>query len=105
MSIARLRAVLDAFHARNGGRVMNLMPNDEDPSSAAAIHYVYGEQIQPPRRGRGAGTPSPGWCRRGGVGLRHSAQDGGRATGWWLEARLPLGGVGLIDRGWRTDAR
>jgi hypothetical protein len=89
----------DHFHARTGGRVMSLMTGDEYPSFAAAIQDVYGEIIQPPRRGRGAGTPSPGWCRSGGVGQRQGAQDGEEQSGGDLRPGCHVGASVLSTNG------
>jgi hypothetical protein len=79
------RLLVEDIQARTGGRVTSLMTSDDSPAFAAAIQDVYGEAIQRPRRGR---SWSPSRCKRR-----------GRATGWWLEVRLPLGCVGPLDRG------
>lgn len=44
--------LVEDFHRRTAGRVMNLMTSDEHPEYAAAIHEVYGEVVQPGRTGR-----------------------------------------------------
>jgi IS1 family transposase len=56
------RLLVEDFHTRTGGRVMNLMTSDEYPAYAEAIQEVYGEPVQPRRAGRGSRT---GGCRRG----------------------------------------
>ncbi len=53
------RLLVEDFHARTGGRVMGLMTSDEYPAYAAAILDVYGEEIQPPRRGARGRMPAP----------------------------------------------
>jgi IS1 family transposase len=40
------------FHRRTGGQVMNLMTSDELPAYAEAIRAVYGETVVPERTGR-----------------------------------------------------
>jgi hypothetical protein len=53
------RLLVEDFHTRTGGRVMSLMTSDEYPAYAAAIQDVYGEEIQPPRRGARGRHPKP----------------------------------------------
>ena len=47
------------FHRRTGGRLMNLMTSDEHSAYAEAIREVYGEPVQPRRRGRRGPRPKP----------------------------------------------
>jgi len=44
--------LVEDFHRRTGGRLMNLMTSDENPAYAEAIREVYGEWVQPERTGR-----------------------------------------------------
>jgi IS1 family transposase len=44
--------LVEDFHRRTEGRIMNLMTSDENPAYAAAILEVYGEEVQPERTGR-----------------------------------------------------
>ena len=44
--------LVEDFHRRTGGRVMDLMTSDEYPAYAEAILSVYGEQVVPQRTGR-----------------------------------------------------
>ena len=44
--------LVEDFHRRTAGRVMNLMTSDENPAYATAILDVYGDVVVPPRRGR-----------------------------------------------------
>jgi IS1 family transposase len=53
------RLLVEDFHRRTGGRVMNLMTSDENPAYAAAILDVYGVVVTPPRRGRRGRRPAP----------------------------------------------
>lgn len=51
--------LVEDFHRRTGGRVMRLMTSDENPAYAEAIRAVYGEEVQPQRRGRRGPAPAP----------------------------------------------
>ena len=51
--------LVEDFHARTGGRIMNLMTSDENPAYETAILAVYGEVVTPPRRGRRGRPPAP----------------------------------------------
>ena len=51
--------LVEDFHRRTEGRVMNLMTSDENPAYAAAIREVYGEEVQPRRKGRRGRHPKP----------------------------------------------
>jgi hypothetical protein len=53
------RLLVEDFHARTGGRIMNLMTSDENPAYATAIREVYGDEVTPPRRGRRGRRPAP----------------------------------------------
>jgi hypothetical protein len=53
------RLLVEDFHRRTGGRVMNLMTSDENPAYATAILEVYGAVVMPPRRGRRGRRPAP----------------------------------------------
>lgn len=64
------RLLVEDFHARTGGRVMNLMTSDENPAYAEAIREVYGEEYQPRRRGRRGRRPAK--RRRVPKGLRYA---------------------------------
>ena len=44
--------VVEEFHDRTGGRVMNLMTSDEYPPYTGAILDAYGEEVTPPRTGK-----------------------------------------------------
>ena len=52
-------ALVEDFHRRPGGRLMNLMTSDEYPVYAEAIRAVYGQEVQPPRTGRRGRPPAP----------------------------------------------
>lgn len=53
------KELVEDFHRRTQGRVMNLMTSDENPTYADAIHEVYGEEVQPERTGRRGRPPAP----------------------------------------------
>lgn len=44
--------LVEDFHARTGGRLMNLMTSDENPAYAVSILEVYGQEVVPERTGR-----------------------------------------------------
>jgi hypothetical protein len=46
------QVLVEDFHRRTGGRIMNLMTSDENPAYAEAIRAVYGVEVQPERTGR-----------------------------------------------------
>jgi IS1 family transposase len=64
------RLLVEDFHRRTGGRLMNLMTSDEFPAYAEAIRDVYGQQVQPRRRDR-PGRPR-GPQRRLPAGLKYA---------------------------------
>jgi IS1 family transposase len=47
-----VRLLVEDFHRRTQGRLMNLMTSDENPAYAEAIHEVYGQEVQPRRTGK-----------------------------------------------------
>jgi hypothetical protein len=51
--------LVEDFHQRTEGRLMNLMTSDENPAYAEAILEVYGEQYQPRRKGKRGPKPAP----------------------------------------------
>jgi IS1 family transposase len=54
--------LVEDFHRRTDGRLMNLMTSDENPAYAKAILEVYGEAVQPRRTGR-PGRPRQAYKR------------------------------------------
>jgi len=62
--------LVEYFHRRTEGRLMNLMTSDENPAYAEAIKETYGQEYQPRRRGpRG---PKPAQRKRVPKGLRYA---------------------------------
>jgi len=51
--------LVEDFHRRTQGRLMNLMTSDENPAYAEAIREVYGKEVQPRRKGRRGRHPKP----------------------------------------------
>jgi hypothetical protein len=51
--------LVEDFHRRTAGRLMNLMTSDENPAYAAAILAAYGEEYQPRRKGKRGRRPAP----------------------------------------------
>jgi hypothetical protein len=51
--------LVEDFHQRTEGRLMNLMTSDENPAYAEAILQTYGETVQPRRKGKRGRHPAP----------------------------------------------
>jgi hypothetical protein len=51
--------LVEDFHRRTEGRLMNLMTSDENPAYAEAILATYGEEYQPRRKGKRGRRPAP----------------------------------------------
>jgi IS1 family transposase len=51
--------LVEDFHRRTEGRLMNLMTSDENPAYADAILETYGEQVQRWRKGKRGRQPLP----------------------------------------------
>jgi IS1 family transposase len=51
--------LVEDFHRRTEGRLMNLMTSDENPAYAEAILETYGEPVQPRRKGKRGRHPAP----------------------------------------------
>jgi hypothetical protein len=86
--------LVEDFHRRTGGRLMELMTSDANPAYAEAILRVYGEEVQPRRRGRRGRQPKP--VRRVPAGLTyatvHKTREGHRVVS--VEPRLIYGTIG-----------
>src|SRR5262247_292529 len=54
--------LVEDFHRRTEGRLMNLMTSDENPAYAEAILDVYGETVQSRRTGKPGRPKAP--CKR-----------------------------------------
>jgi len=54
-----VQLLVEDFHGRTAGRLMNLMTSDENPAYAEAILETYGEEFQPRRRGKRGRKPGP----------------------------------------------
>lgn len=51
--------LVENFHRRTQGRLMNLMTSDENPAYAEAILATYGQEVQPRRKGKRGRRPAP----------------------------------------------
>ena len=51
--------LVEDFHQRTEGRLMNLMTSDENPAYAKAILATYGQEVQPRRKGKRGRRPAP----------------------------------------------
>jgi hypothetical protein len=58
-SADHVQLLVEDFHRRTQGRLMNLMTSDENPAYAQAILATYGEEFQPRRRGKRGRRPAP----------------------------------------------
>jgi IS1 family transposase len=90
------RLLVEDFHRRTQGRLMNLMTSDENPAYAQAILGVYGEDVQPRRTGqpgrpRKAGTKAPPQLVYATV---HKARENNRVVA--VEGRLVFGTAALL---------
>jgi IS1 family transposase len=58
-SAEHVQLLVDNFHRRTEGRLMNLMTSDENPAYAQAILERYGVTVQPRRKGKRGRRPAP----------------------------------------------
>jgi len=58
-SAEHVQLLVEDFHRRTEGRLMNLMTSDENPAYAEAIRETYGEEVQPRRKGKRGRRPKP----------------------------------------------
>jgi IS1 family transposase len=58
-SAEHTQTLVEDFHARTEGRIMNLMTSDEYPSYATSILEVYGEEVVPERTGKPGRPAAP----------------------------------------------
>jgi hypothetical protein len=58
-SAEHIGLLVEDFHRRTAGRLMNLMTSDENPAYAEAILATYGEKYQPRRKGGRGRRPAP----------------------------------------------
>jgi IS1 family transposase len=87
------RLLVEDFHQRTRGRLMNLMTSDEHPAYAEAILEVYGEEVRPEPAGRPGRPRQP--YKRPPAGLRyatvHKVRERGRVVR--VEWRVVFGTV------------
>jgi hypothetical protein len=62
--------LVEDFHDRTEGRLMNLLTSDENPAYAEAILTAYGEEVQPRRKGKRGRRPAA--RRRPPKGLKYA---------------------------------
>jgi IS1 family transposase len=90
------RLLVEDFHRRTRGRLMDLMTSDENPAYAEAIREVYGEEYQPRRRGRRGRRPQK--RKRVPRGLRyatvHKTRENNRVVR--VERRVIYGAVTAV---------
>jgi IS1 family transposase len=88
--------LVEDFHRRTGGRLMNLMTSDEHPAYAEAILEVYGEVVRPRRTGRPGRPPQP--YKRVPQGLKYATVHKTRKQGRVVKvaARVVFGAVTAV---------
>src|SRR5262245_25931128 len=88
--------LVEDFHRRTGGRLMNLMTSDENPAYAEAILEGYGEEVRPRRTGRPGRPRQP--YKRVPEGLKyatvHKTRKQGRVVK--VEPRVVFGTVRAV---------
>ncbi len=74
--------LVEDFHQRTDGRLMDRMTSDENPTYAAAILEVYGEVVVPERTGKPGRPPTPSQAVPEGLNYAtvHKEREGGRVT-------------------------
>jgi hypothetical protein len=58
-SAEHVDVLVQDFHRRTEGRLMNLMTSDENPAYVEAILTAYGQEVQPRRQGKRGRRPAP----------------------------------------------
>jgi hypothetical protein len=88
--------LVEDFHRRTEGRLMNLMTSDENPAYADAILQTYGKTVQPRRRGTRGRRPKP--YKKPPKGLKyatvHKTREKNRVVG--VERRVIYGTVRAV---------
>jgi hypothetical protein len=69
-SADHVQLLVEDFHRRTQGRLMNLMTSDENPAYAEAILATYGQPFQPRRKGQRGRRPTP--RKRPPAGLKYA---------------------------------
>jgi hypothetical protein len=90
-SSEQTQALVEDFHRRTAGRLMNLMTSDENPAYAVSILAVYGEEVAPARTGKPGRPASPYQVPPAGLlyATVHKTRESNRVTG--VETRLIYG--------------
>ena len=85
------------FHARTGGRVMDLMTSDEYAGYPGAILAVYGEEVTPPRTGKPGRPAAPYQAIPDGLNYAtvHKTREGNRVVA--VDRRLVYGSEAGLD--------
>jgi len=88
--------LVEDFHQRTGGRLMNLMTSDENPAYAEAILLTYGETVQPRRQGKRGRRPAPTKRPRKGLiyATVHKTRENNRVV--HVEQRLIYGTMSAL---------
>jgi len=95
-SAEHVQLLVEDFHRRTEGRLMNLMTSDENPAYAEAILASYGEEYRPRRKGRRGRRPAP--RKRPPQGLKyatvHKTREKNRVVG--VEQRVIFGTAAAV---------
>ncbi len=89
--------LLEDFHQRTGGRIMDLMTSDEYAGYPGAILAVYGEPVTPPRTGKPGRPAGPYQAVPDGLNYAtvHKTREGNRVVA--VERRLVYGTAVGVD--------
>jgi len=95
-SAGHVDLLVEDFHRRTEGRLMNLMTSDENPAYAEAIKESYGEEYQPRRRAKRGRKPAK--RKRVPKGLKyatvHKEREGNRVVR--VEQRVVYGTLAAV---------
>jgi IS1 family transposase len=95
-STDHVHLLVEDFHRRTEGRLMDLMTSDENPAYAEAILEAYGEEYQPRRKGKRGRKPAR--RKRPPKGLTyatvHKVREKNRVVG--VERRVIYGAVAAV---------
>jgi IS1 family transposase len=88
--------LVEDFHRRTQGRLMNLMTSDENPAYAEAILDIYGQEVRPRRTGRPGRPRQP--YKRAPRGLKYATVHKTRRQGRVVkvEPRVVFGAVRAV---------
>jgi hypothetical protein len=89
--------LVEDFHRRTQGRLMELMTSDENPAYAEAILRCYGEEVRPQRQGKRGRHPQPYRVPPAGLNYAtvHKTREKNRVVG--VERRVIYGTTAAVE--------